>query len=256
MKNPGKSLILNKDVAVPASWRGVLAEIMIKGVAFDLEGTVVNLEPAHHGAHLRVCRDLGLDFTLEEAIEKIRHFIGGPDRAIAEEIGALAGGKHSAEWIAAQDATYYQEFLATMAIAPRGGFSEVFAWCQERGIKTAVGSLTADREAHHILAASGLSRLFDPRAIVLQSHVKKLKPAPDVFLETARRMGIAPQEQLVFEDSPRGVQAARAAGSRAVGMPVYENPSVIEALLHAGAEKVYAGWFGVRKDIARLVSGE
>jgi beta-phosphoglucomutase len=224
---------------------------MIQGIAFDLEGTVVNLELAHHEAHLKLCRELGVQLTLEEAIEKIHHFIGGPDSVIASEIFELSGKEQSPEWILNQDAIYYKQFLATMPIAPRDGFVELFEWCKQHAVKTAIGSLTDDRDAQHIIDASGLSRLFDPTTIILKSHVKNLKPAPDVFLETAKRMGIEPTQQLVFEDSPRGVEAARKAGSRAIGMPVYHTEPVIAALRNAGAEEVFLEWKEV--PIARLI---
>ena len=50
----------------------------ILGVAFDLEGTIVDLEPAHHGANLAMARAAGLKLTLDQAIERLPHFIGGP----------------------------------------------------------------------------------------------------------------------------------------------------------------------------------
>jgi beta-phosphoglucomutase len=215
---------------------------MIKGIAFDLEGTVVDLEPAHHNAHLRVCHELGIDLTLEEAIEKIHHFIGGPDSIIAEEIFELSGERESPAWIVGRDAAYYKELLATMPIVPRDGFLEILDQCKKRGIKTAIGSLTEDNDARHILDASGLSKFFDTNTVVLKSHVKNLKPAPGVFIETAKRMGIEPSVQLVFEDSPRGIEAARKAQSRAIGMPVYDTPTVIAALRNAGAEEVFLHW--------------
>ncbi len=217
---------------------------MIKGIAFNLEGTVVNLEQAHHGAHLKVCREVGLNFTLEEAIVAIPHFIGGPHKTIAQEIYDLGDKTQSVEWVSQRDSEYYEELLKTMPIEPRPGFSTVLFRLQDSllQIKTSIGSLTTDEKAHFILDRSGLSKSFDPKNVVLQSHVKNLKPAPDVFLETARRMGVAPNEQLVFEDSPRGVQAAIAAGSRAIGMPVYKNRVVIMQLLDAGAERVFMDW--------------
>ena len=69
-----------------------------------------------------------------------------------------------------------------------------------------------------------------------------MKPAPDVFLETARRMGIDPKNQLVFEDSPNGVRAAIAAGSRAIGMPVVIRGSAVAALVDAGAARIFFDW--------------
>ncbi|KSB88470.1 hypothetical protein AS593_19280 [Caulobacter vibrioides] len=64
------------------------------------------------------------------------------------------------------------------------------------------------------LRSRGLDELFD--AIVTIEDVAAAKPAPDLFLEAARRLGVAPQDCLVFEDSLQGVQAAKAAGCHVI----------------------------------------
>ncbi|AYV49728.1 phosphatase [Caulobacter flavus] len=64
------------------------------------------------------------------------------------------------------------------------------------------------------LKSLGLDALFD--AIVTVEDVAAAKPAPDLFLEAARRLGVAPDDCLVFEDSIQGLQAAKAAGCQAI----------------------------------------
>ena len=66
---------------------------MIKGVAFDLEGTVVDVERAHHLGHFAAAKEVGVVLDLDSALEKLPHFIGGPDDKIAEEILALSPQK-------------------------------------------------------------------------------------------------------------------------------------------------------------------
>ena len=78
--------------------------------------------------------------------------------------------------------------------------------------------------------------------MVLRDDVTMLKPNPEVFLKTATIMGIDPRNQLVFEDSPRGVQAALAAGSRAIGMPVVIRGATVGALVNAGACRIFFDW--------------
>lgn len=224
---------------------------MIKGVAFDLEGTVVDVEAAHHQAHLHVARDIGLTIALEEALT-IPYFIGGPDEKVMEELYRRGDKSLSVKDMLVKDKHYYQEHLAKMQIKPRKGFLQVIDFLKKNRYKIAIGSLTAEKEARFLLEQSGLTKIFDPSVIVLREHVKELKPAPDVFLETARRMHIRPEEQLVFEDSPRGVMAALKAGSKAVGMPVYNNPKVMAALQEAGAKYIFETWYEV--DIQNLIS--
>lgn len=218
---------------------------MIKGIAFDLEGTVIDVEEAHHKAHLNVARDAGVLLTLDEAILKIPHFIGGPGKVLMQELYDLSNKSLSPEAMLQRGDEYYEEFLASLTIAPRPGFLDFLETAQRHGLEIAIGSLTPKNQATKLLEHSGLLKLFPMERITLEEHVKNLKPAPDVFLETARRMNISPNEQLVFEDSPRGVQAALTAGSKAIGMPVYKRSETIDALWKAGASKVFLDWKSV-----------
>ena len=225
----------------------------IQGIAFDLEGAVVDVEAAHHQGHLQVAEELGVRLALDEALKQIPHFIGGPDEKIAEEIWALAGKpeKTSVEEILKRDKDLYNEFLKSLTIQPRPGFLEVFEAIKKAGYPTSIGSLTPSNQAKTLLDRSGVGKLFPEDRIILKEHVARPKPAPDVFLETARRMKIDPRGQLVFEDSPRGVEAALTAGSKAIGMPVYNLTETISALTKAGAFRIFTDWRAV--DIVELI---
>ncbi|MEK7539702.1 MAG: HAD family phosphatase [Patescibacteria group bacterium] len=218
----------------------------IRGIAFDLEGTLVNVEPAHHRAHLQIARELGLKLTLEQCLrgDVLPHFIGGPDEVIYQEMLELAGnpsGVTAAELLARKK-TLYRENLRWATFQTRPGWNMVLVKALIQRLEVSIGSLTAKEEAQVLLNRSGLSKLFPRRHIILREDVTNPKPTPDVFLKTAERMGISPSAQLVFEDSPRGVQAALAAGSVAVGVPVYDRPEVHNALLQAGAFRTYRSW--------------
>jgi beta-phosphoglucomutase len=215
---------------------------VIRGFAFDLEGTVVNVERAHHEGHILVARDVGVDLSLEVALEKIPSFIGGPDDAIAQEIFNLGNKSLSPEEILRRDKCYYQKLLSKIEIKPRPGFVEVLEYIKRLGLPVAIGSLTERREASLLLEKSGVRDLFPASHIVLREDVTNVKPAPDVFLETARKMGINPYEQLVFDDSPKGIKAAIAAGSIPNGMPVYRRTKTILELLEAGAKRIFFDW--------------
>ena len=87
-----------------------------------------------------------------------------------------------------------------------------------------------------VLEVSELGRFF--RATVSSEEVARGKPAPDVFLEAARRLGVAPERVAVVEDSENGILAGRAAGMRVVAIPNAHFPPGAEAL--AGADVVLA----------------
>jgi beta-phosphoglucomutase len=224
----------------------------IRGIAFDLEGTVIDVEKAHHEGHVAAAAEVGVNITLDEAFKKLPHFIGGPDEAICEEIWQLSDKSKPLAFIIERDVFHYHRLLKELPIVPRTGFLDFLKHVRERGLKTAIGSLTERVEAAVLLERSGLDKFFDRKSTVLREDVKELKPAPDVFVETARRMGISPSEQLVFEDSPRGIQAALKAGSLAIGMPVYKHRAAINSLKEAGALHIYQGWGEI--DIIALLS--
>lgn len=151
---------------------------------------------------------VGLDLPLEKAIELCPHFIGGPHDPLMQEIYEMGDKSLSFEEISQLDTQFYCEIRGTMPIKPRQGFLDVLGELRGIGIETSIGSLTDTDNAVLIFERSGLTNEFQDEKIVLKEHVANLKPAPDVFLETARRMGISPDEQLVFEDSHNGILAA------------------------------------------------
>lgn len=214
----------------------------LKGIAFDLEGTVVDVEEAHHQGHLAVAKEVGVNLTIEAALEKIPHFIGGPDEKIVDEIWNLSDKKYSKFFIAERDKYYYHQFLKKKIIEPRADFLIFLENVRKLGIKTAIGSLTGKDEALVLLRTSGLDKIFSRALTVLREDVKNVKPMPDVFIETAKRMKIETKEQLVFEDSPNGIKAAISAGSVAIGMPVYDNMAIIKRLNKEGAVRVFKKW--------------
>ncbi|HUG55380.1 MAG TPA: HAD family hydrolase [Vicinamibacteria bacterium] len=85
------------------------------------------------------------------------------------------------------------------------------------GMGTAVASSSASDWVEGWLAHHGIRDLFD--AVCTRDHVERVKPAPDLFLLAARRLGLPPDRCVVFEDSPHGLAAARAAGMKAVAVP-------------------------------------
>jgi len=66
--------------------------MQIKGIAFDLEGTVIDVEVAHHNAHFATAAEVGVSLTFDNAFQ-LPHFIGGPDSKVMEDIWALSSDK-------------------------------------------------------------------------------------------------------------------------------------------------------------------
>lgn len=228
----------------------------IRAISFDLEGPLVDMEPLHHGGHIAAAQDVGIRLTIDECLAKIPHFIGGPDEKIAEEIAQLASV--DSKYVLGRTNFHYRRLLEESEVLLRPGAGEVIAEFIKMGIPVSIGSAVDAAHGKFLIAKTGLGEFFSRDRILFAEDVEQTKPAPDVYLETAKRIGVRPEEQLVFEDSPRGALAASAAGSIVVGMPIYWNHNTIAELIKSGARRVFFDWreFKIDQLLANLQAGQ
>jgi HAD superfamily hydrolase (TIGR01509 family) len=188
----------------------------IRALIFDMDGLLVDSEPlaaqamdtflARHDLERRedVHRQL-LGRRLPEAIAIVResYRIEHPLEALVEQYGELR--------------------LAALrgSVRPLPGAREIIDFARAAGLKIALATSGMRAHAAVSLAETGLADLFD--AEVTGDEVERGKPAPDLFLLAARRLGIPPEECVVFEDAPNGVIAAKAAGMRVAAVPAAES---------------------------------
>ena len=109
----------------------------------------------------------------------------------------------------------YRE-LSKGRLAPMKGLQSLIQRLEAEGIPMALATSAPEPNVLHTLAELDLATAFS--IIVRGDEVGRGKPAPDVFIEAARRLGIAPEHCLVFEDAPMGIEAAQAAGMRVVAL--------------------------------------
>ncbi|GHC01461.1 HAD family hydrolase [Thermomonas carbonis] len=180
-------------------------------VVFDMDGLMLDSERAINDCMARASRELGHDLPDSLWLQ----MIGGGDglcrRLLAERIGDDA----TVELLACTEAMY--DVVADAGIDHRPGIVELLDWLVAHGIPRAVATSTRRPLAMRKLAAAGLLPYFD--AVATSSDVAAPKPAPDVYLLAASKLGIDPLRCLVLEDSPTGVRAALAAGMTPVQVP-------------------------------------
>ncbi len=215
---------------------------MIKGIAFDLEGPIIDVEFIHFKAFELAAKDFGIQKTKERIIAEIPNAIGGGDKMIAIGISQM-GASVTADEILERKRVYYNRILdEQQVIAPRAGVLEIIRWFKSQNFPIAIASLTPVGQARVLFARSGVDQLFTPDCILLAEDVQNLKPAPDVYLKSAERMGIKPCDQLVFEDSATGVKAAVAAGSIPIGTPVHSVQKLLVEIIQSGASRIFLDW--------------
>jgi HAD superfamily hydrolase (TIGR01509 family) len=184
---------------------------MINGaelVIFDCDGVLVDSERIAVRVNVAVGAELGWPITEAEVIER---FIGRSARSISEQVAARLGDQLAAVW-RRECERLHRQAVDTDLVAVEGIVEALDAIT----LPTCVASSGSHDKMRHTLARTGLYQRFDGR-IFSATEVARGKPAPDIFLHAASRMGVAPSACVVVEDSRYGVQAARAAGMRVLG---------------------------------------
>jgi HAD superfamily hydrolase (TIGR01509 family) len=177
-------------------------------VIFDCDGVLVDTERIAVRIDVAVLAELGWKMSEAEVIER---FMGKSDDAMTREIEAHTGRKLPESWEAPFRHLYREAFAAELQPVP--GVVEAL---DAITLPTCVASSGTHEKIRYTLGLTGLYDRFAGR-IFSVDDVRRGKPAPDLFLHAAGRMGAAPERCAVVEDSPYGVQAARAAGMRAFG---------------------------------------
>jgi beta-phosphoglucomutase-like phosphatase (HAD superfamily) len=182
----------------------LLHEGSFDALIFDCDGTLVDTAPAHLSA-LRVGLD-AFDLTMTDEFYYPRS--GLTPRALFDDFEAkVVGGPIPRKEILTHYASAFQGGLHLLQEVTV--IAEVARSWKGR-VPMAVGSNGQRANVEASLRVTGLLELFD--VVVVASDVKEGKPAPDVFLEAARRLGAKPERCVVFEDSDEGLEAAHRAG--------------------------------------------
>jgi beta-phosphoglucomutase len=197
----------------------------IHAVLFDLDGTLVDNMPFHITAWIETGRALDRELTREQILS----FAGRKNEEILPIILGRALHPEELARFADQKEARYRELYAGQ-IQLHVGADKLLHELAARGVACAIASAAPRDNRKLVVEATGLTARMG--AIVGAEEVKNGKPAPDLFLEAARRLSANPANTLVFEDAVAGVHAGLAAGMRVVGITTSE-PA--EKLLAAGA---------------------
>jgi HAD superfamily hydrolase (TIGR01509 family) len=177
-------------------------------VIFDCDGVLVDSERLAVRIDVRVLAELGWVLSEREVIDR---FVGRSHEFMVAEIEAHLGRRLASDWEDPFQHLYREAFAAELAPVP--GVVEAL---DAITLPTCVASSGSHEKMRYTLGLTGLWERFAGR-IFSASEVARGKPAPDLFLNAAARMGVDPGACAVVEDSRYGVEAARAAGMLALG---------------------------------------
>jgi HAD superfamily hydrolase (TIGR01509 family) len=198
---------------------------LIRAVIFDLDGLLLDSESAWDGGRKALVAEHGLEWP-EGATEAMLG-MSSPEWSsyVNETLGVPLEPPEISERVVAHVLDGYEQRLPLLP-----GAEEAVARIAERwplGLASSSNKQVIDR----VMETSGWGEVF--RTWVSSEEVARGKPAPDVFLEAARRLAVEPAEAAGIEDSHNGILAARAAGLRVIAIPNHEFPPGEEALAAA-----------------------
>jgi len=212
----------------------------VDAVIFDVDGVLVSTDELHYLSWKRVADEEGIPFdrrmnreclgrSRKESLEVV---LRGAPRAYDE--------RQKAELAERKNRYFLQlvERLGPRDAAP--GCHGLLLELRRRGVKLAAAS--GSRNAPHILRRLELDGLFD--VCISGRDISRSKPHPEVFLLAARRLGLPPGRCLVVEDAPAGVEAARRAGMRVVGVgpsPLQGAEHTVPSLAAVSADELLGG---------------
>jgi HAD superfamily hydrolase (TIGR01509 family) len=200
---------------------------------FDCDGVIVDSEVIASAVDAELLAEIGYEITPEAVT---RRFAGLTARAIADLIAAETGRPMPDDFIARTRAEIDRRIAAELK--PVSGIAEVLDRLD--GPRCVCSNSTGER-LRMSLEKTGLHDRFAPHIFsAVEVGDKQPKPSPNVYLHAIAVFGIDPREAVVIEDTPPGVQAAKASGARVVGFTGASHtwPGHADLLTEAGAETV------------------
>ena len=206
-----------------------MSDTRLPALIFDCDGVLIDSEYLASRVETEVARDLGLTLGVEEAHEL---FLGKTVEGVLDAIAARAGQRPSIafvyNWAFATAHAFLRELKAV------DGVGVAVETLRRRGHRMAVASQSPLARVRLSLQVAGLAGQFGEH-IYVTSMVPRPKPAPDIYRLAAEKLGAAPTDCVVIEDSPAGAAAALGAGMRVVG---FAPGKTLEAMRASGAHVI------------------
>ncbi|MBF2098221.1 MAG: HAD family phosphatase [Gloeomargaritaceae cyanobacterium C42_A2020_066] len=196
---------------------------MIRGLLFDLDGTLTHTDALHYQVWQSLLADSGVDL---DPVTYRQQFSGRCNEAILAQFYPHLSPAERVTFGAAKEARFRQ--LAAGRLQPLAGLVELLALACQRQWRLALVTNAPRENAHFMLDELGLRPAFE--VVILGEELPAGKPDPLPYCLALEKLGLMSAEALAFEDSPTGIRSALGAGVQTVGLATTHRPADLAAL--------------------------
>ncbi len=190
-----------------------------RGVVLDMDGLMLDTERVAVECWIESARVSGWEISRETCLA----MVGLDHRASRQALLDGEGRTFPLDEVSKRGRVLYRERLHSGGIAIKPGLVELLDWLDARSVPRAVATSTMYELAMEKLTLAGIRERFE--TIVCGDQVARTKPAPDVYLDATRGIGLEPRLCVALEDSDTGLRAAHAAGLACIVVPDMRDPS-------------------------------
>ena len=190
-----------------------------KGIISDMDGVILDTEKLYVRFWREAASFYGFPMTLEHALG-IRSLSG---KLAEEKLQGWFGKEFDYNAVRQKRIELMDEFVNQNGVEPKPGAKVLLSYIKDNGYALALATATPVDRAGRYLKSVELYSFFDQ--IVSAREVKRGKPAPDIYLCAAKRLGLDPKECIALEDSQNGIRSAFAAGCKTIMVPDLDRPT-------------------------------
>ncbi|WP_373232206.1 HAD family hydrolase [Cohnella sp.] len=183
----------------------------MKAFIFDMDGVIIDSEPLHFEVDIQTMSYLGAQITKEQ----LERFVGMTNPEMWALIKEEYGVTQTVSEIIEYQLSAKIRSLRELVIEPIEGIKELIHEIKNRNLPIGIASSSPRVFIEEVLEKFHIRHYFD--CVVSGEEVNQGKPAPDVYLEAAKLLGVNPLHCIVIEDSRNGIKAAKAAGMKCIG---------------------------------------
>lgn len=206
-----RGVALDQSHFSAAKQQGHAAQDALQAIIWDMDGVIVDSSDAHRRSWQQLAAEERVTFTDADFWSTF----GWSNAAIIPRFWGADLSREQIDALANRKEIHFRALLRERVMALPGAL-ELLQAAHEAGLKQSLASSAPQENIHLISDLLGLHRWLD--AVVSGDRLPRGKPAPDIFLLAAEKLGAAPMRCVVIEDAPAGVAAAKAAGMRCLAV--------------------------------------